>query len=109
MNVKFVVKTVGTIVTGVCTLAGYGLLVSAPIVTFGKRASNERDAASPGYLDAVNAILDSDIWSSDKQELISELKRDGNAEFYKTVISVVKNTDMWASDRVEVIHSLCED
>lgn len=58
------------------------------------------------YSDAVNAIMESDMFSSDKRRAVSVLKRDGDTEFYKAIIAVAKDDSMFSCDQVHMIEHL---
>lgn len=60
------------------------------------------------YDDAVKAITNSNMMSSDKTKVLVSLKKDGDSEFYRAVINTVTST-MFSSDKVETILSMCEN
>lgn len=89
-----------------------GVSIAGPVLTAvcvsdsAKYILNEmRYMGKVGYDDAVKAILDSKLYSSDKQEAISMLKMDESTEYYKAVITVVRST-MYSSDKLEVIQDM---
>lgn len=59
------------------------------------------------YSDAVTAIMDSDMFSVDKNAATKALKKDGDAEFYRAVIKIAKST-MFSCDRFKLIVELSE-
>ena len=74
----------------------------------GENPSVYRNAVDADYNDAIAAIMDSDLFSSDKQLATMLLKRDGDVKYYKAVITIVNDTSMFASDKVETIKYLSE-
>lgn len=60
------------------------------------------------YDDAVKAITNSNMMSSDKTKALVSLKKDGDSEFYRAVIDTVTST-MFSSDKVETILSMCKN
>lgn len=57
------------------------------------------------YEDAIGAIMDSNMWSSDKVKLVDIVKRDGDATYYKSVINIA-NSRMFSSDKVSAIDKI---
>lgn len=60
-----------------------------------------------GYDDAVRAILDSNMFSANKQDAISVLKTGESSEYYKAVI-IAARSSMFSYDRFETIRSMSE-
>ena len=60
------------------------------------------------YDDAVNSITNSSMWSADKLEVLSKLKRNESSGFYKAVIDIAKSS-MWSADKVKAISNMCKD
>ena len=102
INLNTISKFTKKVICGGIACAGYvvGLgIIGSHIVT------DEIKITSFGYHEAVKAILDSDMWESDKAKTINVIKRDGDKEYYKTIIEVA-NSDMWESDKFDVISKL---
>jgi hypothetical protein len=57
------------------------------------------------YGDAVEAIMDSDMFSSDKEKAMEALKVDGDSGYYKAVIHVA-NSDTFSSSKAKTIMSM---
>ena len=57
------------------------------------------------YDGAIKAINDSDMWSSDKLETISVIKRDETSEYYNAIISIA-DSDMWSKDKLEAVRNI---
>lgn len=85
-------------------LCGALILVSCKV---GEYISNEIDNVPVGYNDAVDAIMDSAMFSGDKHKAISILKTDGSAEFYRAVVRVMKSS-MFSGDKIKMIQTLSE-
>jgi hypothetical protein len=60
------------------------------------------------YSDAVGAIMNSRMFSSDKPKVIEVLKKDGNTDYYKAIIQVV-NSNMFSSDKLKTIIDMCKE
>lgn len=61
-----------------------------------------------GYDDAVRAIMNSGMWSTDKSKAVTLLKEDKSSEFYKAVIDIVRSS-MWSEDKLKTIQSMCKN
>ena len=57
------------------------------------------------YSGAVNAIVNSNMYSGDKSKAVSALKLDGTREYYKAVNHIVKSKSL-SSDKAELISIL---
>lgn len=66
-----------------------------------------RYADGATFSDAVEAIMDSDMMASYRDEAISALTKDGDSELYKAIIHIA-NSDMMGSYKVDAIKRLCE-
>lgn len=99
------VKPIGNFVKGVCKVIGYGALLALACGVKIEYEHHESGAAK--YSDAVDAIVNSNMWSSDKAAAIAALDRDANEDLYKAVIHVAKGT-MWSADKVDMIKKLCK-
>lgn len=99
-------RTVGKIAVKFCGLALYGLLATKSFRVKVDMA-DEHAVTAPGYGDAIAAIVESDMWDTDKDKVVSVLKRDEYVEYYKSVISIV-NGDMWSTTKVNMIEKLNE-
>lgn len=58
------------------------------------------------YSDAINAIIESDMFDSNKTKLITNLKTDADSSKYTAVISIV-NSDMFDSNKVNSVLEIC--
>ena len=100
-------RTIGKFAVKFCGMALYGLLATKSLSVKVDMSDGHSEAA-PGYGDAIAAIVESDMWTSDKDRAVAILKRDEYVEYYKSVISIV-NGDMWSSTKVSMIESLNEE
>lgn len=55
-----------------------------------------------GYSDAIKAIGNSDMFSSDKQKVMSSIPQDANFQIYSSIIEVV-NSDMFSSNKRDTV------
>ena len=62
-----------------------------------------------GYNEAVKAIMDSGMYSHDKCDAVSTLKRDGDCELYKAIIHIVKDSRLYSHDKLKMVKELCQD
>jgi hypothetical protein len=103
---KLDLKTIGKVVEPVLEIAACSFLVWASYKYVGDTTAIDNDL-SAGYDDAVKAIMDSDMYSHDKQSAVSALKLHGTAEFYKAIVYIT-NSGMYSHEKVESIKRLCE-
>lgn len=92
-------KAIGRVAGRVLGAAAFGYLVT-------NSQKFESNITSYGYGQAVKAISESDMFSSDKRDAITELKRDGNTEFYKAIVSIANDTSMFSGDKASMIKNL---
>ncbi len=102
---KINLEPIGKVAKHLCKIA-YGVAIVSIANEIGTQ-NEKHNYIIAGYGSAVNAIMESDMWSSDKQRAIATLKRDESAEFYKAVISIAES-DAWSSDRLRMIQGLCD-
>ena len=93
-------KAVGKLAKGVfevvSTVLVAGLLVA--------KASGNKPIVT--YNDAMNAVMNSSLWSEDKVKVIDVLKPNYKPELYEAVIGVLESS-LWGEDKVEVIVKMC--
>lgn len=102
---KIDLKTVGKHVIKACELVLCGLVVTKAV------ESNEQVSVSNNFLpvtygDAVKAIMDSDMWSHDKEYAIAALKRYETTDYYSAIVNIVSGTDAWSHDKVKMVQNL---
>lgn len=100
-------KPIGDFIGQACEVALYGALILASCKV-GEYITKEIDNAPVRYNDAVDAIMDSTMFSGDKHKAISMLKTDGSAEFYRAVVRVMKDSSMFSGDKLKMIQTLSE-
>lgn len=86
----------------------YGTLLTA-VYIMGDRIANKHECKTAGYDDAVRAIMDSSMFSSDKRVAVTALKRYENAKFYGAIVRIAKDSRMFSSDKVKMIVELSEN
>ena len=98
---KDVLKAVGSVAKGIygvfCIGAVAGLLAA--------KATDDKYAAT--YDEAVNEVVNGNLWSSDKAEVLDVLKPYFKPVVYKAVIEVIKS-DMFMTDKTETIIKMCK-
>lgn len=97
-------ERIGNCVMTVCGLVVVGAIAAVNVATADDIIRYDR--ASVGYGDAVSAILNSDMWSSDKHRAIAAMDKHANKEIYKAVIVIANNDSMLPSDKVRAIYAL---
>lgn len=101
-------KTIGKIAKAGCTFAARSLVLVLSYTSAKDIIETIRYSGKVGYNDAVSAIMSSSMFSSNKNEAVSALKKDGDSELYKAVIHVVRS-NMLSSNKVETIKNICQD
>lgn len=110
-------KRIGDVAKGVGEIMLNGLAVALVIAALGSEATrskaNDRRDYSYGrygydydYGDAVEAIMNSNMFSHCKSEAIDVLKRDEDANYYRAIASIVKDSDTFDNYKVEMIRKL---
>lgn len=59
------------------------------------------------YGDVIRVVVDSDMVSSGKRELIDAIPKDGDVALYKSIIAIIRS-DMLTSSKVNAIKNLCK-
>lgn len=79
-------------------------IVAAAIAKNGQANLNNlfRTASDYTYSGAVQAVMDSGMWSADKNKAINALPKDADSEVYKAICSIA-NSGMWSADKLETI------
>ena len=65
------------------------------------------ETSNANYIDAVEAIMDSSMWSDAKADVMDVLKRHENSDYYGAVIQIVKSST-FSDNKVKMIKSLSE-
>lgn len=98
-------ETVGKIARNGCRVALYALAVILPHVSVKETVDAIRYSGNVEYSDVISVIMNSSMFSSDKQEMISLMKKDKDAEYYRSIIQVVKS-NMYSGDKVKTIKTI---
>lgn len=101
-------KKIGNVIKTGGSLVLYAAVVMLPYVSSKDVFNKIRYSGNVKYSDAINAILNSSMYSSDKGKLTSILPKDANADLYRAVIQVA-NSDIFSSDKVKMIKDICGD
>lgn len=99
-------KAVGKHAKEVCSFVVCSTLVALPYMSANGMLDKIKYRGGVDYSDAVEAIMDSFMYSGDKTKVISALKKDETSEFYRAVIQVV-NSSMYSGDKVKGILNMC--
>lgn len=59
------------------------------------------------YSGAVDTVMNSNMWSSDKQDVIKAIGKDESPETYKAICSVAESM-MWSADKRDTIIDMCK-
>lgn len=97
--------TIKNVAGQVWDVASYGLMLAATYKV-ADYISGGNYSAPAGYDDAVGAIMNSGMFSHDKREAVSALKRYGTQEFYKAIVHIAEDSSMYSHDKVEMIKTL---
>lgn len=100
-------KTVGNFAKKSGKVALYGLATVMSYVSMKDVTEMVRYSGNVKYSDAINAIMESSMFGSDKNKIVAMLKKDGDADYYKAIIKVVKS-NMFGSDKVKAIEYICD-
>lgn len=98
---------VNTIKTGFSFAAAVAVVVLPNLSTLKEVADDMRYRGKVTYNDAIDAILHSTIYSSDKTKLVMMLPKDRDVEFYKSIVSILNST-IYSGDKFTIIKDICE-
>lgn len=104
---KLSLESVGKFAEKACEIISYGVFMVASYKVI-EYAATDYSSTIVGYDAAVEAIMKSDMYSHQKRDALSVLKRDGDSSFYKAVIHIAKDSSMYSHDKVDMIKKLCE-
>lgn len=88
-----------------CIVAFTVMCAAAAVVTGVNPADIATNTKRESYLDTVNAIINSDMFNSTKEELIEILPKDLDDGTYKSIILIV-NSDMFDSTKEDTIRKI---
>lgn len=101
-------EKVGRLLKNGLSWAAFAAITVLPRLPQLKNVSDEirYDYGSVKYSDVINAILNSNIYSGNKAEMVAIVPKDADKDTYKSIIRVVKS-NMYAGDKVEIIKDIC--
>lgn len=102
-------EPVGKFAKTACEVLVYGALAAASIKYSESITKNHGTNTAATYGDAVGAIMDSDMSSYYKNEVIGMLKCNGTKDYYRAVIRVVGNDDTSSYYKLHMIETLNEE
>lgn len=100
-------ERIGKFAGQVCELVAYGVLIAAS-QKVAEYVTIENSDSNAGYDDAVEAIMDSSMFSHDKREAVAALSRYGDAKFYRAIVHIAKDSSMFSHDKADMIRDLCK-
>ena len=86
----------------------YGLASMASRTSVKEMFDNVRYSGDVTYGDVVRAVMESDMFDSNKTKVIELLQRGKSVEYYKTIIDIVRS-NMFDSNKIKAITILCEE
>lgn len=101
-------KPIGDFACNTGKIALYGLVTAAVLKARASNTVDDDESASYDYSDAIEAIMDSCMLSSDKRRAIEILDRYESAEYYRSVIKVIENSSTLTNDKLKMIEYLSE-
>ena len=69
---------------------------------------NNSNNSNDLYYAVIKNVLDSDMWDSDKEDLLDIIPRDESSYYYNIVIQIL-NSDAFDSTKVECIKNITKD
>lgn len=92
----------------VCKVALCGVAIAKSSNTARDIIDMVRYSGNVKYSDAVDVIMDSSMFDSNKNEALVLLKKNKDAEYYKTIIRIIKS-DMFDSNKIKAITNFNKD
>ena len=86
----------------------YGLASMASRTSVKDVINTIRYSGDVTYGDVVSAVMESDMFDSNKTKVIELLQRGKSVEYYKTIIDIVRS-NMFDSNKIKAITILCEE
>lgn len=107
MKIKFNKEQVGnTIKTVGSWVLGTAFIVLPHLDSVRAFVDEIRSDGNVTYSDAIGAIMNSYMSSTDKTKAVEALSKDGDTELYKSVIQIV-GSYLCSSDKVNAIKHIC--
>jgi hypothetical protein len=89
-------------------LLSCGLLLVSSCAVNKELLETIRYSGKVSYNDAIDAIVNSPIYSGEKHKMIELVKKDGDSDYYRSVINIVKST-MFSTDKIGLIREISKD
>lgn len=101
-------STIGKIAAGIGNTLSFAAVLVMPLISKkdGKQHIHHNIVAT--YDDAVMAIMQSSMLSSDRSKAVTLVPKDATSTLYKAIINVIES-DMLSSDKIETIQHICEN
>lgn len=99
-NVRRVGSFIGTIFLGYCAV-----VAKADLVSNTNHSESGNCIYYPDYPSAINAIMNSTMFSSDKTAMCQMLLVDSKEDYYRSVMTIA-NSDMFSSDKKRALKNL---
>ena len=101
------VKEAGTVV-GLALLAIVGNVAKNTLQNAAQMKINAKIYEKASYSSVITTIINSDMWSSDKERLIEIIPKDADPQLYGSITAIVLG-DMWSADKLRTIEKLCRN
>lgn len=98
----------GGAAVGLACLAILGSVAKNTLQNFAQTKVNAKLYEKSSYSSVIAAIVNSDMWASDKERAIEAIPKDGTEELYGSIMAIILGGDMWSSNKLRTIESLCE-
>lgn len=98
---EIIINTGKAIGTGVL----YGLAVLASKVAVEDIIDMIKYKGNVGYSDAIDVVMESSMFSTDKTRAIAVIKKNGDTDYYRAAIRVIKS-NMFPSDKIRTLEQL---
>ena len=86
----------------------YGLASMASRTSVKDMVNTIRYSGDVMYSDVVSAVMECDMFASNKTKVIELLQRGKSVEYYKTIVNIVRS-NMFDSNKIKAITILCEE
>ena len=115
-KIKMVTKDVGTAIGFIGGLITIGIILGSNYTDFlrynqsinNTNNINNSNNSNDLYYEVIKNVLDSDMWDSDKEDLLDIIPRDESSYYYNIVIQIL-NSDAFDSTKVECIKNITKD
>lgn len=98
-------ETIGKITDVGCKIAVYGLTTWLSYMSVKDTIDTTQFSSNVTYSDTVKVIMNSAMYSTDKNKILELLKKDESTDYYKSIIQVIKS-NMYSGDKVMAIRSI---